>query len=324
MLLALIGVATSLSGCGGPAVYQLSQPRAANTRYATPGQLTQILVRDTRGQQSFTKGSVDMEIHYQGAANEVDFLTQNLVRELSERGIPISGGSPGSNGSVAPARRIQLDVSTYRMRNRQPGGMFAGFNSLRNRTSFVATASDGQKSVRIVAYIKHSKIVQWSDAEDGVRDHLVSLPQELIAREVVSKLNRHFYGLRSSPQVVANLVAEINRKPKARGTFRLVYRLGYTNSPHALAPLSRLVIHEQEMIRLAAITSLGVLGDPSALGLLQKLAFTRTGAEQHAAIKSIGDIGTPAAFAILQQIEQRYAQASRDHRQIRAVVALFR
>lgn len=315
--LRLLGLfALLIAGACGPARYRIHTPTPASVRYAGTTPATEASFHDKRASQQFSSGDIDMEMIYAGGGTEVDFFAKTVSTELNSRGIPVSGGTAPSG--------LTIEIGSLKMSNRQPGGLFAGFAPLQTITSARIHASYGGVTRSFASFIRRASMVIWSDEEEGVRKKLVDHPQELVAKEIATKIARHLFARQTAPGHVAKLAASIAASTDDKTLSAQVYELGYSNDPAAVPVLLGLVSHEQDLVRVAAIECLGMVGDGSLLPQLAQMAEERIrGVEGLAALKSIGDLGTPEAFGFLEEFGKQHADGSEASRQRQALIRLF-
>lgn len=236
--------------------------------------------------------------------NELQFLGENIEKELQSRGINLQYQSaPGD---------LLLNVKKYQIVNLRT----SGFHPMWTYTMFSGDISIGGQSKTIAFYWLADKTPIWS--MDEVNDPCFNIPVSLMVKEVAAKLNRHYFQKRSSNATVNQIASEIDRMQKAvagkggddtsaeatRNAIPLkVLELGYTNNKTALKPLLELLDDEDVFIRVAATAAIGILGEESQFNRLKTLYETKDDIEKAMALKSIGDLGTAEAFSYMKKVK---------------------
>jgi hypothetical protein len=222
--------------------------------------------------------------------NELDFMGENIAKEFRSRGINMSYLEDGAGDLI-------LKVKKYRIRNLRT----TGFSPYWTYTTFSGDVESSGKSKIAAFYFKRGKVPVWSFNE--VEEPCYNVPVSLMVKEVASKINRYYFGLRAPEEKVDHLVDNIRNRFN-EDSFMQVLELGYTNNPSAVAPLVELTSHSDSMVRACAICSFGVLGAVDQFEFLQQKYRTSESLEKHMALKAIGDLGTPEAMDFLRSVKE--------------------
>lgn len=284
-LLLFIGLGTA---CSHTASVQAFEP--SSVRYPAGAQSLNASLTDGRpAEPAFSHGSQTIYVEFADSTNdELAYLQSALSAELSARGVPTKltkGAGPG-------ALRIQL--RRFQIRNMRS----SGFSPLVTFAAFSADVSNDSKTVRVVGYVKNSKMPVWSMGE--VDRPCYSNALRVLVGEVATKINREFVGAVASDAEVARLEAAANDTDAAKA-ISATYELGFSNNPNAIAALSKLIKSDLELQRAAALSGLGVLGAVEQMDSLKDVYVNgKSTSDRYNALKAIGDLGTPEALAYLE------------------------
>lgn len=258
-----------------------------------------------RSYPAFSSGRVNVVVDFEGASGELAWLTENVNKELAQRGVA---------AGAEPSAALKVEVHAFDIRNRR----VSAFSPLVTFMHFSADVSQGDKTVRVAAYGKHGKVPVWSMRE--VNEPCYNRPLQRLVGELVAKLNRHFVGARASAESVASAARGLGALSGAE-LLSAVSELGWSNHPDALAPLTGLLSHPEEEVRGAALAAIGTLGVPESFATLKSAyAAPGTHTDRFAALAAIGDLGTPEALAFLAAV----AASPRDEaEEIRAITNLY-
>ena len=238
--------------------------------------------------------------------DEMFFLKDNVVKALNSRGINIELAKEGEAGMV-------LNVQKYRIRNLRT----SGFSPYWTFTTFRGDLVRNGQVRRVTFYFKRGRFPVWSIKE--VEEPCYNVPVSLMAKEIASKINRYYFGLKASVEKVKALTDDINNNFN-EFSFLKVLELGYTNNPAAIEPLVDLAKHRDSMVRVCATSSLGILGAVEQFDYLKMLYDTKKNIEKFMALKAIGDLDTPAAIKFIQSIRD---SSDYQNESIREVVDLY-
>jgi HEAT repeats len=284
----------------------VKNPAASRVRYESAAQAGPARFESRRPSGSaFSNGRINVAVDFEGGSGELAWLTENVNRELAQRGVAASG---------EPATALKAEVYAFDIKNRR----VSAFSPLVTFMHFSADVSQGGKTVRIAAYGKHGKVPVWSMRE--VYEPCYNRPLQRLVGELVAKLNRHFVGARASAESVASAARGLSSLSGAE-LLTAVSELGWSNHPDALAPLSGLLGHTDEEVRGAALAAIGTLGVPASFATL-KSAYEApaTHTDRFAALAAIGDLGTPEALAFLGAVA---ASPGDQAEEIRAITELY-
>ncbi len=309
-----------LSGCAINMPVPIKDPLTSNQPYAKSGELQPITLsfKDAQSislRQQLLLGRIPMQLLYQGKPFEpVPWLARHTVNELKSRGLPVSLAADGAPGTEVQIKRVYIE--NHRVSGFSP---FVTFTFLR---ADVMTP-DGPR--RVTAYVKRGKVPVWSF--DEVIDPTYNEPLDVASKELAAKINRLLFGQRIDDAQVQRLVARIQGHGQGtRETYLDVYQLGFGNNPAAIPELVRLTDHNEEYVRLAALSSLGILGAVDRFDFLAA-RYRQSGGlwqERTMALKAIGDLGTAQAYRFLTaELEALKGRTDLDSVWTRAMLALY-
>lgn len=290
-LLVASGIAAALliQGCA-PTKYVVKNPTPSEIQFEAvqDKKLTKPSFVDNRSAQGpFAYGVLPTGLELDGKPlNEFSFLTSATMAELKARGIDVENA----------ANDIQVSIEKFNMRNHRTNAYtpFITFTMLK------ANVKTANGSKPIVAYVKRGKVPVWSFSE--IVEPTLNDPLALVVKEFSAKLNQELYQAKTSDDKVNELIDYVNNNPKDDNLFKKVYELGFSNNAKALPTLRQLTEHDDEYVRLAAISSLGILKDVDSLEMLKSLyTDSKTWSDRAMALKAIGDLGTMPAVDFLNQ-----------------------
>lgn len=282
VLIALCGLAT---GC---VKYDIHTPSGSGVRYGGKPDARQVALADARpGGSAFSHGRTSIKLRFDGAANELEYLQRGVASELALRGIAPDGAGRDT---------VRGDVRAFSVRNRR----VSGFSPMVTFTRLSIDFTDGSRTVRVAGYSKQTKTPVWSMGE--LEGPCFNRPLQVMVGEVAAKVNRHFVGARSRDGDVENLTARAG-SATGEALLQIANELGWSNHPAALTPLLRLMSHESEEVRGAALGAIGTLGLAGSFDALRGVyEAPRSHTDRYMALKAIGDLGTPPALAYLEQV----------------------
>lgn len=302
---AALCVAAVLSACA-PASYMVKAPTPSGITGTAkvPANATLTVVDQRKGaDRDFSTGVLPGGLNTAaGPIQPVGFLAEHLQAELASRGVAVKI----ANGTEA---QPGLYLQTFRMVNHRSNG-FSPFITFTYLSADVDTPA-GKK--RVAAFVKRGKVPVWSF--DEVVEPTFNQPLSLAVKELASKIAAQAYGWRASDAQVGGLLKKIEDSPKLAGDAYLdVYALGFSNNPMAVKRIVELTRHEDEYVRLAAISSVGNLGAKDQFATLKALYEGRTAVWQDRAmaIKAIGDLDTPESRSFLSTELKRWEEAKSD------------
>ncbi len=279
-----------MQGCA-PASYKVVNPSPSQVPYQKSADASPLVltVTDARAEDEkvFSYGVLNADLMLNNKPLlPVGYLKENTVEELNARGVATALADQGG---------LLIDINKLVMRNHRVNA-YTPFVTFTMLNADVHTP-EGEK--RIGVYIKRGKVPVWSFAE--IVEPTLNEPLSLLVKEFSAKVNALTVNQSASDEQVAALVDEINRAEA--GSYLKVYQLGFTNNKAAIAPLVEYTKHDDEYIRLAAISSLGILSAESELDHLKEIYTTgNLWQDRGMALKAICDIGTPDAMAFAKKV----------------------
>lgn len=300
-----------LGGLGSACSHTVSVPafEPSSVRYPTGAPALSATLADMRpSTPEFSHGDQTIYVEFvDGSTDELAFLDQALSEELSARGIRTEVGKAVSGG-------LQIKLRRFEIRNAA-----SHFGPLVTFASLAADVSNGQKTVRVVGYVKNLKLPIWVMSEVDRPCYSNSL--RALVGDVASKINRDFIGRVGSDAEISRLELATSDKDAAKA-IQATYELGYTNNPKAIAILTRLVKSDLEPQRAAALSGLGLLGAVEQLAMLEDVYINgKTTSDRYSALKAMGDLGTPEALEYLARAPQSTDDKSAED--ITELVALY-
>ena len=252
-----------------------------------------LKINDQRAGEDLEISSGTLTVELKNLEDEILFLGSNLEKAFNSRGINVKYSTEDESG-------LKLVVNKYSIRNIR----ISGFSPYWTYTTFSGDMQKDGKVHKITFYFESGKTPIWSFNE--VEDPCYNVPVSLMVKEIASKINRLYFGLKAPDTKVASLTEAINGKLD-ESTFLKVLELGYTNNPEAVEPLVKLAGHEDSMVRMSAICSLGMLGAVEKFDFLKNLYDSAEGGEKSMVLKSIGDLGSPEAVEFLKSVKNSSA-----------------
>lgn len=239
-----------------------------------------------------------------------DFFAANLKQELKARGLPVT--FTDSSGNV-------IDLKSLEIVNHRANG----FSPLVTLSSVkVDLAVDGSDPQRLVAFVKRGKVPVWTMTE--VNDPCFNQPLALLVKEIAAKINQRVFGYALSDSQVDDLAASV-RNSNGDLAYMDVYELGFSNNPRAIKYLTEFSEHDDEYIRLSAISGLGIMRAEEHFDLLKSIYESgRSWQDRGMALKAIGDLQTATSKAFLQQQREKWrANASKEERWNTMIIDLY-
>lgn len=293
LVLGGVFVALLIQGCA-PAAYKVNAPIASDYTYSKSSTVPTIdlSVRDARSENDkvFSSGILKANLLIDKTPiDPIAYLKEYTVKELQARGV---------NAQATSAASIDISVNKLFIRNHRANG-FSPFVTFSMLSADVATPSGKQ---RIGVYIKRGKVPVWSF--DEVIEPTFNEPLSLLVKEFSAKVNGLTSNQSISDEQVSKLAAEANIKPLSATAYIKVYQLGFGNNKSAIKSLVEFSKHEDEYVRLAAISSLGILKAETELAHLKNIYSTASSWQDRGmALKAICDIGTPEALGFANTVK---------------------
>lgn len=225
--------------------------------------------------------------HNKKSIKASQFLETALKNELSARNIPLHLTSSSDNKLLLN----DFSVITHRV---------SGFSPLVTISTLKIKLKTESGIKTLASMVKRAKTPIWTMNE--VNDPCYNEPITLLIKEIVSKINKNYFGNRFTDDYVKTLQEKISKNINEKPTYLDVYELGFSNNIKSLEFLKTLTKNENEYIRLSAISSIGTIGDINQFDFLVELHKTSTMWQDKAmALKSIGDLNTDKSNAYLKE-----------------------
>lgn len=308
------------SGCAVNMKVPIRDPEPSRIAYQKTSEAapTTLVFNDSRNEAdkgNVVSGTVPMQLTYKGTPfDAASWVAQHVVNEMTARGLPVSLGETGGEGTAIVIRRIHVENSRS-----------SGFSPFITFTSLRVDVMTDHGPQNIVAYVKRGKVPVWSF--DEVIEPTYNAPLGIATKEIAAKLNQQLFRQAISDEQIKVLTNKIAQDGgKADDAYLDVYQLGFGNNPSAIAELVKLSSHENEYIRLAAISSLGILKATDQQDFLIRIHENSAliWQDRAMALKAIGDLGTPESQAYLQKARsQLETRTDKDATWTRDVIALY-
>ncbi len=169
-------------------------------------------------------------------------------------------------------------------------------------TSLGADISSGKETKRITAYFRRGYYMKNTFSE--VIEPCYNIAVSLVIREFAAKINRFYYKLQASNADVDELIRDTDEQYDQL-SYLNVYELGFSGNLRAVPALVRYTGHDNDLVRLAAISALGTIGAESELDRLRGIYESGPAKERDVAIKAIGDLDSEEARSLMRQIISR-------------------
>lgn len=269
-------------------------------------EVTILKINDQRIGEDKKISAGTLSVVLKNMENEMSFLGNNIEKALRSRGINLK--YKNENG-----KKLLLNIHKYRIRNLRT----TGFSPYWTFTTFSGDLIINGKSQKITFYFKIGKVPVWAFSE--VEEPCYNVPVSLMVKEIASKINRYYFGLRAPSDKIDLLLDDINNNFN-EFSYLKVLELGYTNNRDAIDPLIKLTNHKDSMVRVCAISSLGVLGAVEKFDFLKNVYNTTESIEKSMALKSIGDLDTSQAIEFMKFVKE---SSDYQDKMIREVVDLY-
>ncbi len=250
--------------------------------------------------------------HDGGRFDAAGFFITNLQEELKARGLPVR---------FIASSNSTIDLQGLEVVNHRANG-FAPLVTLSSvRVDLIV---DGSGPQRLAALVKRGKVPVWSMTE--VNEPCFNQPTELLVKEIAAKINQRVFGYSLTNAQVDNLAENVrNNFSDDELAYMDVYELAFSNNPHAIDYLIEFAKHDDEYVRLSAISGLGVSRAEEQLDLLKSIyEGARSWQDRGMALKAIGDLQTQASNDYLMEQRKRWrANASREERWNSMIIDLY-
>lgn len=300
----LIAMAALFMQACAPMTYNIKQPEPSKIAYKAvedKGKV-KLVINDARPghEKIFSHGVLNAELLMDNTPVEpIAFLKKSTQAELFARNMQIELAEQG----------LAIDIKKFTVKNHRTNA-YTPFITMTMLSADVNT-DEGKK--RIGIFIKRGKTPIWSFQE--IVEPTLNQPLGLVVKEFVAKLNKLLLNQSASDLKVKELVAKLSESNVNDGTYLDVYQLGFTNNELAIEPLKEFAKHDDEYVRLAAISGLGTLQAESAVPLLKDIySNAKTWQDRAMVLKSLGDIGTEEARAFIKQVESELHQKDNKER----------
>lgn len=289
-----------LSGCS--LTYDLNPSTGASPNYdlIAKKDIT-IQVVDERTDKKFAKGITGLEgvdINIGNVDDPIVWLAQAMQAEFDDRGIPVIIVTELTKGQSAD---FKLKVNKYQIISSRTSGFhpYVAYHSFAG--SLDSTNLDNNK---IMSFFLYGVTPVWS--MDEVQGPCFDMPESILIKEIVSKVNRIALQHSMSDEKVIELTATAKEKVKLAepDAYLSVIDLGGTNNTKAMKPLLQFANGEDVLIRACALSAMGTLGADDQFDFLKDKYGTYTDIDRFMALKSIGDIGTPEAIEFLKKAKK--------------------
>lgn len=283
---------TLLSGCAVGMKVTVQEVTPSTAKYVMPAGAAPVSLyfsdeRTAENKAAFINPFFGMSVtdSAEKPLEPVTWLSNNIVREMTARGLPVQRANSASGANTVVIKRMFIESRRV--------SAFSPFETFTSVSADVVTAAGTQ---RVAAFIKRGKVPVWSFNE--IYDPNYNQPLALAAKEFSAKLARILFDAKLSD---AQVDAAIAKTSGATLDYRDVHELGFSNSARAIPQLVKLSTHRDDEVLQGAISSLGMLRATAQFDLLKKQAEnTKDDWEDRAtALKAIGDLGSAEALAYL-------------------------
>ncbi len=297
--------ATSLAvqACA-PMTYNIKQPEPSSITFKQVDHkdIVQLVLNDKRPEHDkiFSHGVLKADLLMNNVAVEpISFLKKNTEAELAARNMAVKFEEEG----------ISVDINKFTIRNHRTNA-YTPFITMTMLSADVHT-ENGKK--RIGAFIKRGKTPVWSFQE--IIEPTLNQPLGLVVKEFVAKLNKLLLNQKVSDLEVEQLASKLVNNKISGTSYMDVYQLGFSNNPLAIDPLIKLAKHDDEYVRIAAISSLGTLQAEKAIPLLKDIYVTaKTWQDRGMVLKAMGDMGTEESMAFLKKAQSELSSKNEKER----------
>lgn len=293
-----------LSGCA-PSTYTLATPTPSSIVFSTTTEYqpsANVIDERRSADMDFHVGVLSATLINEGKpVDPVEFLARNVEKELKARGV---------NVAFSTGKEDEADVSVKLLKFRVRNHRASGFSPYYTFTTISADIVVAGKTSRIAAYFKNGKIPVWSF--DEVIEPCYTIPVNMVIKEFASKFNRLTANAHISDVEVDAIVSNINDNYSETTSYLEVYKLGFGNNKRAIPHLVELTKHQNNQVRIAALSSLGTIGAVEQFDSLTQVYDRSEWHERVAALKSIGDFGTPEAIAFVKDALRQLQTTSAD------------
>lgn len=283
----------ALQGCA-PANYNVKHPVPSDAVYSSSSKL-ELSINDQRpdSEKVFSYGILKANLLINKKPLEpIEYIKEHTNAELKARGIDVN--------SKDMAEKNLAITKTY-IKNHRTNG-YAPFVTFSMLSATLKTPTETEK---IGIFIKRGKVPVWSF--DEVIEPAFNEPLSLLVKELAAKINSLTVNQSISDEKVKELIKNASVKPVQPNTYLKVYELGFGNNKNAIKSLVEFTKHEDEYIRIAAISSLGILKADSELPYLKSLYSSQKLWQDRAmALKAICDIGTPEALGFAASVKKEF------------------
>lgn len=234
-----------------------------------------------------------------GFENSLPTLCGYLSQEFLARGLNV-------NFSYGKKSTVALHVSKYQIifRKNDKNAPVTTLILLKGSMNY------NDKTVPINAFFMNRKKYKISLRE--IQKSCISVPMEIITKELVTKINNILFGLKLGDDYVLGLHKNINKNynRQVNGPWRNIIILGHSSNRIAIDHLIHLSAHPDGFARACALSAIGLIGINKDLPFLVSCANKYKGIDRYMALKSIGDIGTKESVILLEQVKNSHLYES--------------
>lgn len=289
----LLGLALALSACVPTFNMPVTAPVHSGVSYENiDSSESSIAVTDSRPPEYlFSEGTLNFNIQVNDQdINEITFLTAALEDELIGRGykVDVKADTEGA---------ASLSVLNFKISNHRSNA----YSPLVTFTQFSGDFEINGQITRVASFIKRGKVPVWAITEKGIVENTFNQPISLLVQDLATRIAQLMGGGTISDASVESLVSEINAAEENDKLIYLkVYELGFSNNMSAIPYLASFSEHEDEYIRLAAISGLGLLKAESEVERLITIFNSgKLWQDRGMALKSLADIATTQAQQVV-------------------------
>jgi hypothetical protein len=293
-----------MSGCGiKVAVKDTPASRFAYAKMDMP-QAVLTIVDQRKGEDAkFIAGTlgvgsgmnVSSILEIQNMEDPIKYLSVNLGKELSRRGIPVTCSVGKAEGPGLNLLVDQYQIVSFRK---------TGFSPWEASHVFSATLVANGKRHQIRAYFYNGRMPVWSMSE--IEEPCFNIPASIMVKDIASKINKAAFNYSASDASVQELKAGIDAdlaKKDYSESFWKVIDLGATNNGTAMPLLKNYAADRDEFFKSCAVDAIGMLGPAPEFDFLKQVFTVGTYNDRYMAIKAIGDIGTPESLKFIQNLK---------------------
>lgn len=250
-------------------------------------------IAGTIGVGSGRKVSDFLEI--QNMEDPIKYLSVNLGKELSRRGIPVTCTVGKAEGQGLTLLIDQYQIVSIRK---------TGFSPWESSHVFAGTLVANGKRHPIKAFFYNGRMPVWSMSE--IEEPCFNIPASIMVKDIASRINKAAFN-RSAPdasvqELKARIDSDIAKKDYSESFWRVI-DLGAANNLTAMQFLKNYAADRDEFFKACAVDAIGMLGPGPEFDFLKQIFAAGTYNDRYMAIKAIGDIGTPEALKFILDLK---------------------